>query len=147
MTSTGFLLRFRPEGCQNSDSRFEPRFWRPLLCCNLTRAVRARPACSVASHLSLVSPFLRVTRARVYQKPPSGVPENRRSREGVASSAFAGLGVSVNALLLRLPGVHCCSEAARSGSAGRVHQGRGTPGAATPGLGLGSPASASEAST
>src|SRR6266540_2788881 len=57
------------EGCQNSDSRFEPRFWRPLLCCNLTRAVRAR---AVRSRLT----FLRFTRARE-------IPETaeRRSRE------------------------------------------------------------------
>src|SRR6266498_2536977 len=78
------------------------------------------------------------TRAREYQK--------RLKQELSAARALARLAGSVDAPLLRLPCLRCCFEAARSGSTGRVLQGRGTGAVAAPALGSGSPAAAPEAS-
>jgi hypothetical protein len=75
------------------------------------------------------------TRARKYQQRLKG-------EELSAVRALARLAVSGRCSSLGLPCLRCCFEAARSGSTGRVLQGRGTGAVAAPALGSGSPATA-----
>jgi hypothetical protein len=86
------------------------------------------------------SAFHRLTRAREYQKPLSGASGSQRGGRSL------GLGGSLDAALLRLAWLLHCSEAARSGSAGRVRQRRRTRAASSPTGGVGASAGASEAS-
>ncbi len=74
-----------------------------------------------------------------------GQRKNRRSRQG-SKSSVPGPGKIGRCCSPRISCLLCCFKVARSGSTGRLRQGRRTRGAAAPALGLGSPAAASQAS-
>jgi Integrase core domain len=121
------------EGCQNPDPYSEGVWLRCELAADLggssLLSVTVRPVVALTCY----------TRVRI-----PGTAERRKNRQPVRAVARPGSIGRCCSISPTLPSL--LFEAARPESTGRVHQGRGTCAAAAPALGLGAPASISEAS-